>query len=57
MLKKGTQVSGGRNCCAKASASGDETQLTFMTGMNPAFQVAWTLWIVDAPAMTAIEIK
>lgn len=56
-LKKGTQVCSGRNFCAKARANGDEIQLTFMTGMNPAFHVAWTWWMVLAPAMMAIEIK
>lgn len=57
MLKNGTQVCSGKNCCANARHNGEEIQLTFITGMNPAFQVAWTWWIVRAPAMTAIETR
>jgi len=57
MLKNGTQVCSGRNFCANARASGDVTQLTFMTGMKPALTVARTWWNVRAPAMTAIEVK
>ena len=40
MLKKGTHVCSGKNFWAKASANGDTTQLTFMTGMKPALMVA-----------------
>lgn len=57
MLKNGTQVCSGRNFCAKARQTGDVTQLTFITGQNPAFQVAWTWWNLVAPAMIAIETK
>jgi len=57
MLKKGTQVCSGRNFWAKARASGEVTQLTFMTGMKPARTVARTWWNVRAPAMMAIEVR
>ena len=57
ILKKGTQVCSGRNFCANASEIGETIQLTFMTGMNPAFTVALTWWNVRAPAMMAMEIK
>jgi len=56
-LKNGTQVSGGRNFCAKARHKGDDIQLTFITGMKPAFHVACTWWMVLAPAMIAMEIR
>jgi hypothetical protein len=56
-LKNGTQVCSGRNFCAKARVRGDTTQLTFMTGMKPAFHVAWTWWNVLAPAMMAIDTR
>ena len=36
-------------------ASGEVTQLTFMTGMKPARTVARTWWMVRAPAMTPME--
>lgn len=54
-LKKGTQVCSGRNFCAKARASGEVIQLTFMTGRKPALTVARTWWNVRAPAMMAID--
>ena len=54
MLKNGTQVSCGRNACAKAKAIGDVTQETFMTGMKPARTVARIWWKVRAPAMIAM---
>jgi hypothetical protein len=57
MLKKGTQVVSGRNCWANASEIGDTIQLTFMTGMKPAFTVARTWWKVRAPAMMAMETR
>lgn len=57
MLKNGTQACSGRNFCAKARVRGETTQLTFMTGMKPAFQVAWTWWTFFAPAMTAIDTR
>jgi len=57
MLKNGTQVCSGRNFCANASARGDVTQLTFMTGMKPARTVARTWWKVRAPAMMAMEAR
>lgn len=53
-LKNGTQVCSGRNCCAKASASGEVIQLTLMTGQNPARTVARTWCQVRAPAMKAM---
>ena len=56
-LKNGTQVCSGKNCCAKARAIGDDIQLTFITGMKPALHVAWTLWIVLAPAMMAMQTR
>ena len=56
-LKNGTQVSCGRNFCAKARHNGDDIQLTFMTVMKPAFQVACTWWMVLAPAMIAMETR
>ena len=57
MLKNGTQVCSGRNFCAKAKASGDVIQLTFMTGIKPALTVARIWWNVLAPAMIAIEVR
>lgn len=41
-LKNGTQVCSGRNFWANASASGEVTQLIFITGRKPARTVAWT---------------
>ena len=57
ILKKGTHVCSGRNFCAKARANGDVTQLTFITGRNPALTVADTWWKVRAPAIIAIEVR
>ena len=57
ILKKGTQVCSGKNFWAKASAKGETTQLTFMTGMKPALMVARIWWKVLAPAMTAMEAR
>jgi carbamoylphosphate synthase small subunit len=57
MLKNGTQVFSGRNFWAKANEMGETTQLTFMTGMNPALTVAFTWWKVRAPAMMAMEVR
>lgn len=56
-LKNGTHVSCGRNAWAKASATGDVIQDTFMTGMNPARTVARIWWKVRAPAMTAMLVR
>lgn len=57
MLKNGTQVCSGRNFCANAKARGDVTQLTFMTGKNPALTVALIWCQVLAPAIKAIEVR
>lgn len=57
MLKNGVQVCSGKNFWANASATGDVTQLTFMTGMNPARTVARTWWKVLAPAMRAMNTR
>jgi hypothetical protein len=36
---------------------GDEIQLTFITGIKPALHVAWTWWMVLAPAMMAMQTR
>ena len=57
MLKNGTHVCSGRNFCANASAIGDVTHVTFITGMKPARSVARIWCRVRAPAIRAIEVR